>query len=88
MTTNAGNTGFAGFSPNPLRLAIFTAVPAWRRYRSLHQVPDLPGDYILTLNRVIQAVRSSSHVLTLGQYGIYPSRPANKKTNEPLICIK
>lgn len=44
------------FTPNALRLAIFHAVPAWRRLRHLQQVPNLSGEYILALSRALTLI--------------------------------
>lgn len=76
--SNTSNGGHKGFTPHPIRLAIFNAVPAWRRLRYLHQVPDLPGEYILTLNRVIVATRQSAFVRYMGMQSVIPPRPAIK----------
>jgi len=66
------------FSPHPLRLAIFNAVPGWRRLRHLHQVPDLPGEFILTLSRVLAAVHQSALTRHLRMHGVHPFQPAGK----------
>lgn len=68
----------AQFQPHPVRLAIFHAVPAWRRKRYLHQVPDLPGEFILTLARVLTAVRQSALTRHLRMHGVHPLQPAGK----------
>ena len=71
MSDVIGHAGRIQFTPNPIRLAIFNAVPAWRRFRSLHQVPDLPGEFIHTRDRVIVAVRDSQLIKELARYGVY-----------------
>jgi hypothetical protein len=71
MSDVIGPSGRVEFIPNPLRLAIFNSVPAWRRFRSLHQVPDLPGEFIHTRDRVIVAVRDSQLRKELARYGVY-----------------
>lgn len=76
--SNTGINAAMGFTPHPVRLAIFNAIPAWRRFRSLHQVPDLPGEYILTLNRVIVATRRSAIARYMGMQDFNPLLPALK----------
>ncbi|HHA1396881.1 hypothetical protein [Enterobacter soli] len=68
--SNIGQIGRIQFTPHPVRLAIFNSVPAWRRLRHLHQVPDLPGEFLLTYIRVSKTRRQSQLINSLMLNGI------------------